>query len=247
MDSHKAKIIEVVESYLNGLGGKDLSRVPFAPDFTYESPLLPALVGQPRLTGRAAIEFLTGLFPAITGVRIKQHIVEGEYCASLFDLHTIHGVIPVLDRFHAVDGLLKLANPFYDPAPLLKAARAEQLKGAALAYFTGLERADFDSIPFAENITFRAPLTPGGAKKPLHGKEQLRQIWWAPLKGAIGHVEIVDSYVNDGATSICMTALVSIAGTDIVLRVADRFTVDSAGLITEQENHFDPRDLTNPV
>jgi hypothetical protein len=30
------------------------------------------------------------------------------------------------------------------------------------------------------------------------------------------------------------------------LRVADRFTVNEAGKITEQENHFDPRDVTNP-
>ena len=31
-----------------------------------------------------------------------------------------------------------------------------------------------------------------------------------------------------------------------VLRVADRFTVSDAGRVVEQENHFDPRDLTNP-
>jgi hypothetical protein len=122
MDSQRSSLVAVVESYVNGLGQKNLSSVPFAPDFTYESPLLPALVGQPRLVGQAAIDFLTGLFPAIEGTRIRQHIVEGEYCATLFDLETIHGVIPVLDRFHVVDGRLQLANPFYDPAPILNAA-----------------------------------------------------------------------------------------------------------------------------
>jgi hypothetical protein len=30
------------------------------------------------------------------------------------------------------------------------------------------------------------------------------------------------------------------------LRVADRFNVNEQGKITEQENHFDPRDVTNP-
>ena len=30
------------------------------------------------------------------------------------------------------------------------------------------------------------------------------------------------------------------------LRVADRFTVNAAGRIVEQVNHFDPRDVTNP-
>jgi hypothetical protein len=116
-------MVEVVEAYLNGLGNKDFSGVPFAADFTYESPLLPTLVGQPRLIGQPAIEFLQGLFPAIEGVRIKQHIVEGEYCASVFDLLTIHGVIPIFDRFHVVDGRLRLANPFYDPSLILNAAK----------------------------------------------------------------------------------------------------------------------------
>jgi hypothetical protein len=31
-----------------------------------------------------------------------------------------------------------------------------------------------------------------------------------------------------------------------LLRVADRFSVNGAGAIIEQENHFDPRDVTNP-
>jgi hypothetical protein len=30
------------------------------------------------------------------------------------------------------------------------------------------------------------------------------------------------------------------------LRVADRFTVNGVGKIIEQENRFDPRDVTNP-
>ena len=118
----RTRMVEVVEAYLNGLGNRDFSHVPFDAEFTYESPLLPTLVGQPSLTGQAAIEFLQGLFPAIEGVRIKQHIVEGEYCASVFDLLTIHGVIPIFDRFHVVEGRLKLANPFYDPRLILNAA-----------------------------------------------------------------------------------------------------------------------------
>jgi hypothetical protein len=124
--------------------------------------------------------------------------------------------------------------------------RREELKRAVEAYFNGLRRSDFQSIPYAENIVLRAPLAPGGSHKPLIGKRQLEEIWWTPMKGAIGGVEILDYYINEDASAICTEALVSIAGTDIVLRVADRFAVDSAGRITEQENHFDPRDMTNP-
>ena len=126
MDSQRSVIVRVVESYINGLGQKDLSGVPFAPDFTFISPLLPAMVGKPELVGEAAKEFLKGLFPLLKGVTIHDHIVEGEYCASLFDLDTIHGVIPVLDRFRVVNGQLKVANPFYDPTPILSAAAPKE-------------------------------------------------------------------------------------------------------------------------
>ena len=125
-------------------------------------------------------------------------------------------------------------------------ARRAQLKSVAEAYFSALERSDFSAIPYADKVTLRTPLTPGGVHKPLVGKAALEEIWWAPLKGAIGGVEVLDHYINDDASAICTQVLINIAGTDIVLRVVDRFAVDSEGRITEQENHFDPRDVTNP-
>lgn len=119
-------IIQVVESYVGGLGKRDFSSVPFAPDFTYESPLLVATIGQPRLVGQAAIDYLSGLFPAIRGTRVVQHIVEGEFCATFFHFDTVFGTIPVFDRFHVVDGQLKLANPFYDPTPIVRGTAEQQ-------------------------------------------------------------------------------------------------------------------------
>jgi hypothetical protein len=115
MQNQREDVIRVVESYVNGLGNRDLSAVPLAPDFTLAGPLAPPQVGQ------AAIEFLQGVFPLVKGTKIRQHSVEGEYCVTLFDFDTVHGVIPVLDRFHVVDGKLKLANPFYDPRPITNA------------------------------------------------------------------------------------------------------------------------------
>ena len=46
--------------------------------------------------------------------------------------------------------------------------------------------------------------------------------------------------------ALCVAAEVGVVGVARPLRVADRFTVDAAGQIIEQENHFDPRDVTNP-
>jgi len=72
--------VGVVEAYLSGLTNRDLSKAPFAADVTFESPL------SAKLTGReAVVGFLTGLLPAIRGLQVKQHIVEGDYVATVFD------------------------------------------------------------------------------------------------------------------------------------------------------------------
>ncbi len=104
--------IAVVEAYLKGLGAGSFSRVPFAPDVTYESPLTP------KLSGEKAINFLKGLFPIIKGVEIKQHVVEGDHVATIFDLETERGITAVFDCFRVEDGQLKEIRPFYDPSLL---------------------------------------------------------------------------------------------------------------------------------
>ncbi len=104
--------IAAVEAYLKGLGARDFSRVPFAPDVTYESPLTP------KLSGEEAINFLKRLFPIIKGVEIKQHVVEGDHVATIFDLETERGITAVFDCFRVGDGQLKEIRPFYDPSLL---------------------------------------------------------------------------------------------------------------------------------
>lgn len=125
--------------------------------------------------------------------------------------------------------------------------RKEQLRTVAEAYFEGLRSKNFESIPFAENVTLRAPLAPGGVNAPLHGRENLRETWWAPLPGLLGEVRLADIYMNESLTAVVGEAEIEVR-TDppVRLRVADRFTVDDDGKIVEQVNHFDPRDLTNP-
>ena len=125
--------------------------------------------------------------------------------------------------------------------------RKTQLRAAAEAYFEALRNKNFDSIPFAENVTLRAPLAPGGVNAPLHGRENLRATWWAPLPGLLGQVQLTDIYMNESLTAVVGEAEIELR-TDppVRLRVADRFTVDDDGKIVEQVNHFDPRDLTNP-
>ena len=73
---------------MNGLGAKDVSAAPFHPDIEVEGPL------GPPVKGAAAVrKAITGFFPAINGVNIVQHIVDGEWCATLFNFDTAFGTV----------------------------------------------------------------------------------------------------------------------------------------------------------
>ena len=128
--------------------------------------------------------------------------------------------------------------------------RQQQLRDIAETYFEALRQKDFAAIPYADQVTLRAPLAPGGVNQPLVGKDALHAQWWVPLVPALENVEInvLEHYLNESLTAICTEAVITInvAAPPAALRVADRFTVNAAGKITEQENHFDPRDVTNP-
>jgi glyoxylase I family protein len=125
-------------------------------------------------------------------------------------------------------------------------SRRAKLHSAAEAYFDGLARRDFDAIPYAEDLVLRAPLVPGGVANPLSGRATVRSVWWEPLATALDGVtvRVIDRYVNANATAICVAAEITLPVAKATLRVADRFKVDAAGRITEQENHFDPRAVT---
>lgn len=125
--------------------------------------------------------------------------------------------------------------------------RRAQLKQAAAKYFEGLAKKDFDLIPYDDDVSLRAPLAPGGIHKPPVGKQNLRTVWWTPLPAILGEVRIFDFYYNADLTAVIGEAEVEITNPKARLRVADRFTVNSAGKIIEQVNHFDPRDVTNPA
>ncbi len=125
--------------------------------------------------------------------------------------------------------------------------RRAQLHAIAREYVTnGLAGKNFDAIPYSDAVSLRAPLCPGGSTTPLVGRENLRVVWWAPLPDLISGAEVIDTYVNHDLTAVTVEFRCDIASPRCTLRICDRFTVNSAGHITEQENFFDPRDVTNP-
>jgi len=100
--------IATVEAYLDCFATKDLSKIAFAEDITFEGPRIPKLTGRPIILG-----FLTSTLPMVKGIKLKQHIVEGDYVATLFDMETVNGVDHVFDRIHIVDGEIKGIHAFY--------------------------------------------------------------------------------------------------------------------------------------
>jgi hypothetical protein len=51
----------------------------------------------------------------VRGIQVKQHIVEGDYVATVFDMETARGVDHVFDRIHIVGGVIKGIQSFYYP------------------------------------------------------------------------------------------------------------------------------------
>jgi hypothetical protein len=111
----------------------------------------------------------------------------------------------------------------------------------------GLAAKNFDAIPYDDNVILRAPLCPGGSASPIIGKENLRNIWWAPLPSLVGKVDLIDSCVNEKGTAVTVEFHCEITDPYCVLRVVDRLIINGKGKITEQENFFDPREVTNPA
>lgn len=105
--------IAAVEAYLNCFITKDLSKVSFAEDVTFAGPRMAKLTGRPAILG-----FLTHILPMVKTVTLKQHIVEGDYVATLFDMETVNGVDHVFDWMHIVDGQIKAIHAFYYPDQL---------------------------------------------------------------------------------------------------------------------------------
>ena len=96
-------------------------------------------------------------------------------------------------------------------------ARLNQLKTVAKAYFAALSRRDVSSVPWAEDVVLRSPLAPQGLDVPVTGRDAV-VAWFETLYPVLGETKVIEHYFSQDLT-----------------------TVDAAGRITHQENHYDPR------
>ena len=108
------EVIRTVDAYLKALAAKDLSTAPLHPDVTFESPLSPLIQGVD-----AVRQVFAGFFPAIKGISVRRHIADGEWCATLFEMHTPFGTLPMVDWLNVADGQIKSIRVYFDPRPIV--------------------------------------------------------------------------------------------------------------------------------
>lgn len=106
--------IQTVEAYLNALKQKDLSLAPFAEDLYFEDPLTGKSRGAENLRA-----FLSGFLSAISDVRVRRHVSEGEFVATHWEVEGVFGIITIMEMFRVQDGKITEAIGYFDPRPII--------------------------------------------------------------------------------------------------------------------------------
>jgi limonene-1,2-epoxide hydrolase len=106
--------IKIVEAYLNALKNKDFAAAPISDDLYFEDPMMGEGKG-----AEAMRAFVSGFFPALDDLRILQHVSEGEYVVTRWEVEGVFGTIPVLEIFRIRDGKIIEFRSFYDPRPIM--------------------------------------------------------------------------------------------------------------------------------
>lgn len=106
--------IKTVETFLNALKQKDIFNAPIADDLRFEEPMMGKGEGAEALNA-----FVAGFFPALTDVRILQHVCEGDHVVTHWEVDGVFGTIPILEKFRIRDGKIVEFRAFYDPRPIM--------------------------------------------------------------------------------------------------------------------------------
>jgi limonene-1,2-epoxide hydrolase len=106
--------VEIAETYLSAMGTKDPTKALLAPDATLQYPLTPRTV-----VGAASVrEYMSSFMPAVDEVRIERHLTDGDYVVTLWQAHTVWGIIPVCSVFRISEGMIQEVRAFFDPRPI---------------------------------------------------------------------------------------------------------------------------------
>ena len=110
----KEENIKTVETYLDALKQKNLSLAALADDLKFEDPIAGKNIGAENFKA-----FLSGFLPAITDVRVLQHVCEGEYVVTHWEVDGVFGIVSILEKFRVENGKITEAYGYFDPRPIL--------------------------------------------------------------------------------------------------------------------------------
>lgn len=109
---------KAVKAYFDGIGAKDVSRVPWGADAVLRTPLNPAGGASVPITGRGAImDFFNGILPAVRGVKVLRYYTGDEgWIAAQAEIDLANGnTLNVLDAFRVENGEILEQQNHFDP------------------------------------------------------------------------------------------------------------------------------------
>ena len=105
------EVVPIIERYLYALQQKDLSGVPFAPDVIVEPPEGGEITGVTNV-----LVHLSHVLPVVQSVRILRHVVEGNNCATMYELETPRGRVRGFAYYCVWDGMITEMRVYHKPA-----------------------------------------------------------------------------------------------------------------------------------
>ena len=109
----REEMVRIVESFFDKVVKNEVDTLPLDADVVFDSPLISEQRGRD-----AAVRYMTAVAAAVRGIRVRQHIVEGNNIATLFEEDTDNGPLEVFAKFHVESGLITDMRVYYDPRHL---------------------------------------------------------------------------------------------------------------------------------
>lgn len=106
--------IKAVEMFLNALKNKNLSLAPLGEEIIFEDPVAGKGTGAENFKA-----YLSGFLPAINDMKIINHICEDDFVVTHWEVDTVFGIIPILEKFRIENGKITEAIGYFDPRPIL--------------------------------------------------------------------------------------------------------------------------------
>jgi hypothetical protein len=113
----RAKVIRLVDDYMEALKTGDYSAVKLSSDVSVIVPLVDS-----PINGKASVlEFLLEVSDEVEDVRVQQYVIDGSTACVLIEYETVKGdVLPILDYLQFDGEGISHIQPFFDPRPLIE-------------------------------------------------------------------------------------------------------------------------------